>query len=143
MIKISFMQSCMWKGRAVLAASTFTFTTSVLYLLPIVTLLLFNKSINRHFRKQQLEIKLPDLMVPYLMLGIQILSKQTFNFSIFPYFLIFIFSLGMIILVIMAYKKGEIIYKRFFKTYWRFIFLSSILTYYFLVSANIFSLVVA
>ena len=131
----------MWKGRAVLAASTFTFATSVLYLLPIAILLLFNKSINRHFKKQQLEIKLPDLMVPYLMLGIQILSKLTINFSIFPYFLIFIFSLGMIILVITAYKKGEIIYKRFFKTYWRFIFLSSILTYYFLVSANIFSLV--
>ena len=94
-----------------------------LYFIPIFLFILFNKSVNRHFKNQQLKIKLADLLVPYLMVGIQILSVETFKFSIFPYFLITIFSSGMIIAVLIAYNKGEIIYSRFFKTYWRFVFI--------------------
>jgi hypothetical protein len=109
----------------------------VLYLIPIFLLYLFSKSVNRHFGNQQIKIKLADLLVPYLMVGIQILSIDTFEISIFPYFLIILFSLGIIIAVLIAYKKGEIIYSRFFRTYWRFVFIFSLCTYYFLVGANI------
>lgn len=108
-----------------------------LYFIPIFLFILFNKSVNHHFKNQQIKIKLADLLVPYLMVGIQILSIETFKLSIFPYFLIIIFSLGMIIAILIAYNKGEIIYSRFFKTYWRFIFIFSLCTYYFLVGANI------
>lgn len=135
----SILQMCKWKGRVVLEATTFTIVMIILYLLPLLLLVLFNKSVNRHFRRQNKSIKLPDLMVPYLLLGIHILSSLTFGQSIFPYFLIFILGLGMFIVMALAYKKGEIIYERFWKTYWRFIFLFSILTYYFLVGANIFT----
>lgn len=135
----SILRMRKWKGRVVLEATTFTIVMTILYFLPLLLLVLFNKSVNRHFRRQNKNIKLPDLMVPYLVLGIHVLSSLTFSRSIFPYFLIFILGLGMFIVVAMAYKKGEIIYERFWKTYWRFIFLFSILTYYFLVGANIFT----
>ncbi len=108
-----------------------------LYLMPILLLYFFSKGINRHFKNQQLKIKLADLLVPYLMIGIQILSIQTFKISFIPYFLILIFSLGIIIALLIAYKKGEIIYSRFFKTYWRFVFIFSFSTYYLLVGASI------
>jgi len=77
-------------------------------------------------------------MIPFLIIGIHILSMLTYEFSLIPYFLIFIFSLGIILLVWTAVKKGEILYKSFFKMYWRFVFISSIFTYYGLVLANIF-----
>ena len=111
--------------------------------MPIFLLYFFSKGVNRHFKNQQLKIKLADLLVPYLMIGIQILSIQTFEVSIFPYFLILIFSLGIIIAVLIAYKKGEIIYSRFFKTYSRFVFMFSFLTYYLLVGANILNKIVS
>lgn len=110
-----------------------------LYSVPILSLLLFNKSINRHFRSQHLRFKLPDLLVPYLLVGIHFLSLMTFGFSVFPYFLIILFSLAIVILLVTAYKKGEIIYGSFFKTYWRFIFLFSFVLYYVLVGANALS----
>ncbi|MGB6178223.1 DUF3397 domain-containing protein [Carnobacterium sp.] len=117
--------------------SMFKLADIVLYIIPILLLYIFSKSINNHFKKQEIRIKLADLMVPYLMMGIQILSIQTFNMSIFPYYLIILFSLGMIIAIFLAYKKGEIIYSRFFKTYWRFVFIFSLFTYYSLVGVNI------
>ncbi|MEG0553112.1 MAG: DUF3397 domain-containing protein [Carnobacterium sp.] len=119
-----------------MSGSLFNPIDITLYLMPIFLLYFFSKGVNRHFKNQQLKIKLADLLVPYLMIGIQILSIQTFEVSIFPYFLILIFSLGIIIAVLIAYKKGEIIYSRFFKTYWRFVFMFSFLTYYLLVGAN-------
>ena len=88
----------------------------ILYCLPLVLLLFFSKITQRHFKRQHSAIKLPDLLVP---------------------FLIFIFSLGIVVLLVIAAKKGEILYKSFFKTYWRFVFISSILAYYSLVTANV------
>ncbi|MEG0267975.1 MAG: DUF3397 domain-containing protein [Carnobacterium sp.] len=126
-----------------MSGSLFNPIDITLYLMPIFFLYFFSKGVNRHFKNQQLKIKLADLLVPYLMIGIQILSIQTFEVSIFPYFLILIFSLGIIIAVLIAYKKGEIIYSRFFKTYWRFVFMFSFLTYYLLVGANILNKIVS
>lgn len=117
--------------------SLFNLVDILLYFIPIGLFFVFSRSIDRHFRNRQTKIKLVDLMIPYLMVGIQILSIRTFKLSIFPYFLIFLFSLGIIIAVLIAYKKGEISYSKFFKTYWRFVFLFSFLMYYFLVVANI------
>lgn len=109
----------------------------VLFLLPIVLFVLCNKKINRHFMKQQLTVKMADLLVPYLIVGIHVISLVTLGVSIFPYFLIFIFSLAIILLLYLAVKKGEILYHKFFKSWWRFVFLSSIITYYGLVATNI------
>lgn len=109
----------------------------LLYCLPIVLLLFFSKVTQHHFKSQHSAIKLPDLLVPFLILGIHILSELTYGVSLIPYFLIFIFSLGIIVVLVIAAKKGELLYKSFLKTYWRFVFISSLLTYYSLVTANI------
>lgn len=109
----------------------------VLFLLPIALFVFCNKKINRHFMKQQLTVKLADLLVPYLIVGIHIISSLTWGRSIFPFFLIFIFTLAIILLLYLAVKKGEILYHKFFKSWWRFVFLSSILTYYGLIVTTI------
>lgn len=109
----------------------------VLFLVPILLFLLFNKKINRHFRRQRLTLKLADLLVPYLIVGIHILSMLTLGMTVFPYFLIFIFSLAIVLLLYLAVKKGEILYGKFLKSWWRFVFISSIITYYGLAATSI------
>ncbi|MFL2104359.1 DUF3397 family protein [Desemzia sp. FAM 23991] len=109
----------------------------VLLLLPIILFVLFNKKINHHFMKQQLTVKMADLLVPYLIVGIHIISSLTFGMSLFPYFLIFIFTLAIILLLYLAVKKGEILYYKFFKSWWRFVFISSMITYYGLAATTI------
>ena len=109
----------------------------VLFLLPIVLFVLCNKKINRHFMKQQLTVKMADLLVPYLIVGIHVISSLTLGISLFPYFLIFIFSLAIVLLVYLAVKKGEILYHKFLKSWWRFVFLSSFITYYGLIATNV------
>ncbi|WP_236005834.1 DUF3397 family protein [Desemzia sp. RIT 804] len=109
----------------------------VLFLLPVVLFVFCNKKVNRHFMKQQLTVKMADLLVPYLVVGIHVISSLTLGMSLFPYFLIFIFTLAIILLLYLAVKKGEILYSKFFKSWWRFVFLSSIVTYYGLVATNI------
>lgn len=110
---------------------------AVLFLLPIVLFVLCNKKINRHFMKQQLTVKMADLLVPYLIVGIHIMSSLMLGVSVFPYFLIFVFFLAIVLLVYLAVKKGEILYHKFFKSWWRFVFLSSIITYYGLAAINV------
>lgn len=120
----------------IMEPQTITPAIIVLYLLPLMVFFFFRKSIDRHFKKAHTRIKLADLMVPYLLVGIHILSQLAFHFTIFPYFLIFIFSLAIGLLFYFAFKKGEILYRSFFKSWWRFVFLSAMTTYYGLVIAH-------
>lgn len=113
----------------------------VLAILPIVLFAFFNKGINRHFMKRQRTVKMADLLVPYLLVGIHVISSATFGETLFPYFLIIVFALAIVLLVFLAVKKGEILYSKFFKSWWRFVFLSSIIVYYGLVTADIITLI--
>lgn len=108
----------------------------VIAFLPILLFVFFNQKINRHFMKQQRTVKMADLLVPYLLVGIHIISSITFGQTLFPYFLIFVFMLAIILLVYLAVKKGEILYSKFFKSWWRFVFLSSIIFFYGLVATS-------
>lgn len=113
----------------------------VFTVLPIVLFVFFNKKVNRHFVMQEQTVKMADLLVPYLLVGIHIISLTTFGETLFPYFLIFIFSLAIILLVYLAVNKGEILYSQFLKSWWRFVFLSSIIVYYLLIAANVVAIV--
>lgn len=113
----------------------------VVAILPIVLFAFFNKGINRHFMKQQRTVKMADLLVPYLLVGIHVISSTTLGMTVFPYFLIFVFALAIILLVILAVKKGEILYNKFFKSWWRFVFLSAVITYYGLVAVDVISII--
>ncbi|MDN6664212.1 MAG: DUF3397 domain-containing protein, partial [Tetragenococcus koreensis] len=81
-------------------------------------------SLNKRFR-----IKASDLTVPFLLFGIHQLSNVSFQFSIFPYFLITLLLLGIALAILQAYFFEEIIYRRFFKMYWRSVFLLAFVLY--------------
>lgn len=73
-------------------------------------------------------LRAPDIAVPFLFYAIHRLSYLTFKESLFPYFLITLCLLGIGLAFFQAYFYEEIAYPRYFKMYWRSVFLFSILT---------------
>lgn len=78
---------------------------------------------------RRLKLKTPDVAVPLLFLGLHELSKEVYNHSIFPYFMIAILVLGIGVVLFHAYYYREILYGRYFKMFWRLVFLLSMVLY--------------
>ncbi|MHC5269038.1 DUF3397 domain-containing protein [Enterococcus sp. LJL98] len=78
--------------------------------------------------KKRFGLRSPDIAVPFLFLAIHRLSFLTFKESLFPYFLITLCLLGIGLAFFQSYFYEELDYPRYFKMYWRSVFLFSILT---------------
>lgn len=109
----------------------------VWYVFPVVVLFACNYVISTFSLRERYKIKSPDISVPFLFLGIHELSKNSYGQSIFPYFIISILLLGIGIAVFHAYFYGDIIYSRYFKMFWRLVFLLTMVLYIVLVINNI------
>ena len=77
------------------------------------------------------------LSCAFLVIGIHQLSKNTFEQSITPYYLISILLLGILLAVFQAYYYEEIQYGRYIKMYWRSIFLFTLIFHVVLIILNI------
>ncbi|MGX7195602.1 DUF3397 domain-containing protein [Enterococcus olivae] len=109
------------------------------YIFPVIVLFAARLLVSVFSLDKRFRIKAPDLSVPFLLYGIHQLSVATFPSSIFPYFLLSLFLLGMGLAFFHAYFYDEIKYDRFFKMYWRSVFLLSIVLYLVLIILNILS----
>lgn len=101
----------------------------ILFLLPFLILLLFKRPVNRHFRRRKKSIRIVDLVVPYFIVGIHIFSRAYSGHTWLPYFLLLIFSLGIILTLVFVFKLNKLEYGHFFRVWWRFIFLCSIILF--------------
>ena len=79
------------------------------------------------FKKRQ--VKVVDVMVPFLFIGLHYLSVMLYQHSLIPYMLLSMMLMGMIITIGQAYFFQYIDYKKFFKMYWRLIFVFQIISY--------------
>lgn len=110
------------------------------YIFPIIALFASRLLVSVFSLNTRFHIKAPDLAVPFLLYAVHELSAATFEQSIFPYFLLSIFSLGIALAFFQAYFYDEIKYGRFFKMYWRSVFLLTLLLHVVLVLLNILTL---
>ncbi|MBP2098346.1 hypothetical protein J2Z52_001158 [Enterococcus rivorum] len=108
------------------------------YVFPIVVLFACNFIISTFSLTERYKVKSPDIAIPFLLLGLNELSKNTYEQSIVPYLIISILLLGIGVAVFQAYYYGEIIYGRYFKMFWRLVFLISMILYVVLILLNIF-----
>ncbi|CRH23168.1 Putative membrane protein (fragment) [Carnobacterium maltaromaticum] len=83
----------------------FTIAEIAFYIAPVLFLLILKSLIRKRLIIRHVAIKPPDVLVPFLLIGIHILSEMTLKFSLLPYFAIFMLSLGIVIVCLMAYKK--------------------------------------
>ncbi|QIL45587.1 DUF3397 domain-containing protein [Vagococcus coleopterorum] len=86
---------------------------------------------------EKFKIKLPDIMTPFLLMGIQALSIDSFQTSTLPYLLIIMLLIGIGVALGHAYYYGDIQYRRFFKIFWRIVFLVSVVVYFLMIIFNI------
>ncbi|GCF93974.1 lipoprotein [Enterococcus florum] len=120
---------------------SFSLVLLLWYIFPVIVFLASDYIVNTFKLKQKFNIKVPDISVPFLIVGMHEISKYISTFSILPYFLLTIFFLGIGIVAFQAYRFREIMYGRFFKMFWRSTFLMSILLYFILIIVSFIRLI--
>jgi len=117
--------------------STFSPIYLFWYIFPVIVLFASKLCISVFSLNKRFRLKATDIAVPFLLFGIHQLSTLSFQFSIFPYFLITLLLLGIALAIFQAYFFEEIVYRRFFKMYWRSVFLFALVLYIILIIFSI------
>ncbi len=107
------------------------------YVFPVIVLFAGKFIVSSIPLLKRYKIKAPDFSIPFLFLGLNELSKDTYGKSILPYLILSILILGIITAIFQAFSYGELLYSRYFKTFWRLTFLFSLLFYSLFVLLNI------
>lgn len=107
------------------------------YVFPVIVLFACNFLISTFSLTERFKVKAPDIAIPFLFIGLNELSKDSYGQSIVPYMVISVLLLGICVAVFQAYYYGEILYGRYFKMFWRLVFLLSIILYGVLILLNI------
>lgn len=107
------------------------------YVFPIILFLACNFIIQSFSLGKKYKIKTPDLATIPLFMGIHSISLDTFRVSAMPYLMILIFILGVAVAVGQGRYYGDIQYKRYFKMFWRIVFLLTFLLYLIMIIFNL------
>lgn len=99
------------------------------YVFPVIVLFACNFLRSSLSLIRKFNLKTADLTVPFLFIGLNELSRKIYGHSVLPYFMIAVLVLGIGVTVFHAYYYGEIIYSRYFKMFWRLVFLLSMVLY--------------
>lgn len=85
----------------------------------------------RHLTNRKL--KIPGVFTLFLILGMQIFSKNVTSISIIPYYLLIISGLALILLLLDLFYYKQFAYRRFLKLWWRLTFFITLIIYLILV----------
>lgn len=99
------------------------------YFFPVIVLFASNYIITTLSLQKRFRLKAPDIATPFLFMGLHEISKDSYGMSILPYFFISILLLGCIVLAFHFVYYKDIQYGRFFKMFWRLVFLLTIILY--------------
>lgn len=85
----------------------------------------------RHLTNRKL--KIPGVFTLFLILGMQIFSKNVTSISIIPYYLLIISGLALILLLLDLFYYKQFAYRRFLKLWLRLTFFITLIIYLILV----------
>lgn len=107
-----------------------TNSTAIIIVLPVIIFILTMLLSGFRFRKTQRRIMLSaDVSTIFLIIAVHFFMIVLFNKSFLLYILLFLFILGIVIVVIAAKKEGEIQYRKIIRGYWRLCFFIFALLY--------------
>ncbi|EHF3619073.1 DUF3397 domain-containing protein [Listeria innocua] len=107
-----------------------TNSTAIIIILPLVVFVLTLFLARFKFRKPQRRIMLAaDLSTIFLIIAVHFFMIVIFNRSFLLYILLFLFILGIVIVVLAAKKEGEIQFRKILRGYWRLCFFIFALLY--------------
>jgi hypothetical protein len=82
---------------------------------------------DKEFKAIGLRVKAIDLLTPYIVFAIHVFSIFAFGFSLFPYMILLYSIIGISLGSFYVFKKKELYYRKFFRIWWRYVFLISLI----------------
>ena len=107
------------------------------YSVPFITLL-FSGWINKQFKQLRLSLKVVDLIIPYMLVLLFIMSELYFPINLIPYFVLVISLVGIILATYYTFYLKELKLYLFFRIWWRIVFITCLLFY---ISAGVWVLI--
>ena len=114
----------------------------LLYIFPILEIILINAFFRPYLRyKQVIRLTVADVVLPFLIVGIHLLSVYSLTYSLLPYFLLVSCIVGLLQTFyfdkVKKIHQPKLVYRYFIKIW----FLMALLFYYMLVLLRIYFLV--
>ncbi len=114
----------------------------LLYVFPILEIILINKFFRPYLRyKQIIQVTVADVVLPFLFVGIHLLSVYSLTYSLLPHFLLAACVVGLLQTLYFDKRKKIHQPKRFYRYFIKILFLMALLSYYMLVLLRIYFLV--
>ncbi|MBC1726006.1 DUF3397 domain-containing protein [Listeria seeligeri] len=107
-----------------------TNSTAIIIILPVIVFILSMFISGLWIRKSQRRIMFAaDMSTLFLIIAVHFFMIVLFGHSFLLYILLFLFSLGIVIVLMAAKKEGEIQFKKIIRGYWRICFFLFALLY--------------
>ena len=114
----------------------------LLYVFPILETILINKFFRSYLRyKQIIRLTVADVVMPFLLVGIHLLSVYSLTFSLLPHFLLAACLVGLLQTLYFDKRRKIQRPKRFYRHFIKILFLMALLFYYMLVLLRIYFLI--
>ena len=120
----------------------FHYLEILFYVFPVLEMILINKFFRPYLRyKQIIQLTVADVVLPFLLVGIHILSVYSLNYSLLPHFLLAACVAGLLQTLYFDRRKKGHQPKRFYRYFIKILFLMALIFYYLLVLLRIYFLV--
>ncbi|WP_271005615.1 DUF3397 domain-containing protein [Listeria seeligeri] len=107
-----------------------TNSTAIIIILPVIVFILSMFISGLWIRKSQRRIMFAaDMSTLFLIIAVHFFMIVLFGHSFLLYILLFLFTLGIVIVLMAAKKEGEIQFKKVIRGYWRLCFFLFALLY--------------
>ncbi|MBC1581300.1 DUF3397 domain-containing protein [Listeria seeligeri] len=107
-----------------------TNSTAIIIILPVIVFILSMFISGLWMRKSQRRIMFAaDMSTLFLIIAVHFFMIVLFGHSFLLYILLFLFTLGIVIVLMAAKKEGEIQFKKVIRGYWRLCFFLFALLY--------------
>ncbi|MBC1733131.1 DUF3397 domain-containing protein [Listeria seeligeri] len=107
-----------------------TNSAAIIIILPVIVFILSMFISGLWIRKSQRRIMFAaDMSTLFLIIAVHFFMIVLFGHSFLLYILLFLFSLGIVIVLMAAKKEGEIQFKKIIRGYWRLCFFLFALLY--------------
>lgn len=93
----------------------------------IVLVFVFKYFKLRHLTNRRL--KIPDVFIVFLVIGLSIYSNQLASISILPYYFLIISGLALVLMMLDLLYYKNFVFRRFLKLWWRITFIITFIIY--------------
>jgi len=114
----------------------------LLYVFPVLEIILINQFFRPYLRyKQIIRLSIADVVLPFLLVGIHLLSVYSLPYALLPHFLLAACIVGLVQTLYFDKRKKNHEPKRFYRYFIKILFLMALLVYYSLVLLRVYFLI--